>query len=74
MTRNPERGFKNDQKYMNILNFLREVKGEMKHVNWPTKKQTLTYTSLVIVVSIFVAAYVGVFDHLFTLVIQQFTK
>lgn len=59
---------------MNILNFLREVKGEMKHMNWPTKKQTTTYTILVIVVSIFVSAYVGVFDHLFTLGIEQFTK
>jgi preprotein translocase subunit SecE len=59
---------------MNILNFLREVKGEMKHMNWPTKKQTTTYTLLVIVVSLFVAAYVGVFDHLFTLGIEQFTK
>lgn len=59
---------------MNILNFLREVKGEMKHVNWPTKKQTTTYSLLVIVVSLFVAAYVGVFDHLFTLGIEQLTK
>ena len=59
---------------MNILNFLREVKGEMKHVNWPTKKQTTTYSVLVIVVSLFVAAYVGVFDHLFTLGIEQLTK
>lgn len=59
---------------MNILNFLREVKGEMKHMNWPTRKQTITYTLLVIVVSIFVSAYVGVFDHLFTLGIEQFTK
>lgn len=59
---------------MNILNFLREVKGEMKYMNWPTKKQTTTYTMLVIVVSLFVAAYVGVFDHFFTLGIEQFTK
>ena len=57
-----------------MFNFLREVKGEMKHVNWPTRKQTMTYTILVVVVSLFVAAYVGVFDHLFTLGIQQLTK
>lgn len=59
---------------MNILNFLKEVKGEMKHVNWPTRKQTTMYSILVIVVSLFVAAYVGVFDHLFTLGIEQLTK
>lgn len=57
-----------------MINFLREVKGEMKHVNWPTRKQTVTYTLLVIVISIFVGAYVGLFDHIFTLGIQQLTK
>jgi preprotein translocase subunit SecE len=62
------------KQYMNILNFFKEVKGEMKHVNWPTRKQTTTYALLVVVVSLFVAAYVGVFDHLFTLGIQQLTK
>lgn len=57
-----------------MFNFLREVKGEMKHVNWPTRKQTMTYTILVIVLSLFVAAYVGVFDHIFTIAIEQLTK
>ena len=59
---------------MNIFNFLREVKGEMKHMSWPTKKQTIAYTLLVIVISIALAAYVGVFDHLFTLGIEQLIK
>lgn len=57
-----------------MLNFLREVKGEMKHVNWPTRRQTLVYTILIIVISIFVAIYVGVFDQLFTMGIEQITK
>jgi preprotein translocase subunit SecE len=59
---------------MNIFNFLREVKGEMKHMNWPTKKQTISYTAMVVVISLFVAIYVGTFDHLFALGIEQFTK
>ena len=57
-----------------MLNFLREVKGEMKHVNWPTRRQTLVYTILIIVISIFVAIYVGVFDQFFTMGIEQITK
>lgn len=57
-----------------MFNFLREVKGEMKHVNWPTRKQTIIYSVLVVVISIFVAAYVGVFDYIFTLGIEQITK
>lgn len=59
---------------MNIFNFLREVKGEMKHMNWPTKKQTVAYTVMVVVISIFVAVYVGVFDHVFSLGIKQLTQ
>jgi preprotein translocase subunit SecE len=57
-----------------MINFLREVKGEMKHVNWPTRKQTIIYSLLVVVLSLFVAAYVGAFDYLFTLIVEQFTK
>ncbi len=57
-----------------MINFLKEVKGEMKHVNWPTRKQTLIYTALVVVISIFVGLYVGLFDHIFTLLVQQITK
>lgn len=43
----------------------------MKHVSWPTKKQTVAYTVLVVIVSIVIGAYVGVFDHLFTLGIEK---
>lgn len=57
-----------------MFNFLREVKGEMKHVNWPSRKQTMIYSALVVVISIFAAAYVGAFDYLFTLAIEQLTK
>ena len=49
-----------------LFNYLRETKGEMKHVNWPTKTQTIAYTILVIVLSLALAIYLGVFDFLFT--------
>jgi preprotein translocase subunit SecE len=57
-----------------MINFLRDVKGEMKHVNWPTRKQTMIYSILVVVISLFVAAYVGAFDYIFTKIIEQITK
>lgn len=37
----------------------------MKHVSWPTKSQTTTYTVLVIVLSLFIAFYLGLFDWIF---------
>lgn len=44
--------------------------GEMKKVVWPTKKQTITYTLLVITMSVGVAIFFGVLDYLFNLVLE----
>lgn len=56
---------------MNIFKFFRDVKGEMNHMSWPTKNQTIAYTLLVIVISVALSIYVGVFDHIFTLGIEK---
>ncbi len=47
-------------------NYLRDTKAEMKHVSWPTQKQALVFSVLVIIVSIIVALFVGAFDYVFT--------
>lgn len=47
-------------------NYFRDTAAEMKHVSWPTQMQTIIYTLLVIVVSAFVALFLGAFDYLFT--------
>ena len=55
-------------KFMSRLsNYILETKGEMKHVSWPTKNQTIMYTMLVILISIVISAYLGFFDYLFSL-------
>lgn len=45
-----------------IQNFLREVKGELKKVVWPTKNQTVASTVVVIVLVIIVSSFLGLFD------------
>lgn len=50
-----------------LSNYISDTMEEMKHVSWPTKKQTLMFTLVVIVISIAVAAYLGFFDYLFSL-------
>jgi preprotein translocase subunit SecE len=45
--------------------FLKEVLVEVKKVNWPTKKQTLQSTLIVLGISVAVAAYLGAFDYVF---------
>jgi preprotein translocase subunit SecE len=49
-----------------LINYIRDTRGEMKHVSWPTRTQTVVYTALVILVSIALAFYLGLFDFLFT--------
>lgn len=45
-----------------ILNYLRATRGELKHVSWPTQKQIVIYTILVILISLFTAVYLGILD------------
>lgn len=58
-------------KNMGLLNYFKETQVEMKHVSWPSSRQTVVYTIIVIVVSIAVALFLGFFDYLFGLGIQR---
>jgi len=51
---------------MSIINYLKETKAEMKNVVWPTRKQAIYSTLLVIAVSVLIAYYLGLFDFLFS--------
>lgn len=51
---------------MSIISHIKESKAELAHVKWPTKKQVINYTILIIVISLFLAAYVGVLDVIFS--------
>jgi preprotein translocase subunit SecE len=57
---------------MLLLDYIRDTKGEMKHVSWPTKSQAIGYTALVLVLSIVLSIYLGFFDFIFTRVIDAF--
>jgi len=54
-----------------IVTFFQEVKMEMKKVNWPTKKETIRYTLIVIAISIAVAIYLGGLDFIFTTILNK---
>ncbi|HET6461190.1 MAG TPA: preprotein translocase subunit SecE [Syntrophales bacterium] len=45
-----------------IVNFLKEAKIELKKVTWPTPRQTLASTSVVIIVVIIVSIFLGIVD------------
>ncbi|HUO55942.1 MAG TPA: preprotein translocase subunit SecE [Candidatus Paceibacterota bacterium] len=49
-----------------IMQYLKGTRAELRHVAWPTQTQTIVYTLLVAGLSLAVAAYLGLFDFLFT--------
>lgn len=42
--------------------FLREVRTELKKVNWPSRKETIASTSVVIILVLLVAIFLGLID------------
>ena len=44
------------------LQFLREVKIELKKVTWPTRKQTIGSTAVVIVLVLIISIFLGIVD------------
>ncbi len=55
-----------------LWNYIKDTKGELTHVSWPTRKQATAFTVIVILVSLFTAFFLGFFDYIFSLIIQKF--
>jgi len=45
--------------------------GEMKKVSWPTKKQTINYSGVVVGLSIFTALLLGIIDYIFNIGLEK---
>ncbi len=58
--------------FMRIVTFLKEVKMEIKKINWPTRQQTIKYTLIVIGVSFAVALFLGGLDYIFSTLLKIF--
>ena len=52
------------------ITYLKEVRNEMKHVSWPTRKQALVFTLITIVIAVLTAVYLGALDFVFTEIIS----
>jgi preprotein translocase subunit SecE len=54
-----------------ITEYLQETKTELKHVIWPSRSQTLYYTLIVIILSVVIAYYLGIWDFIFSQGLQK---
>jgi preprotein translocase subunit SecE len=55
-----------------ITTFLKEARIELKKVTWPSREDTVHHTITVIVISIFLAAFLGALDILFQFILNNF--
>jgi preprotein translocase SecE subunit len=57
---------------MALGQYLKDTQAELRHVAWPTRTQTIVFTVLVAIISIFTAAYLGLFDYVFTTALTNY--
>ena len=51
-------------------NYLKEVRAELRHVSWPTRRMVVVYTAVVIGISLVTAAYLGILDYIFSAIVK----
>lgn len=55
----------NAKKQNKITRFFKEIKSEIKKVTWPTRKQVVNNTAIVIAVVVIVGVIIAIFDSIF---------
>ena len=56
---------------MGLVNYIKSAVEELKKVVWPTKKEAIAHTLLVIGISIVIAFFLGALDYIFNLGLEQ---
>lgn len=54
-----------------FIEYVKETKAELKHVSWPTQKQTINFTIAVIAISVAVALALALFDRGYVAVLEK---
>jgi preprotein translocase subunit SecE len=55
-----------------FVQYLKDTRTELKHVSWPTRRQAIVFTAIVVVISIATAVYLGALDWAFSRVVETF--
>ena len=62
------------EKFENAKQFLREVKTELKKVTWPSRKDTLSGTAVVLVAVFIIALFLGIVDSGLSNLVKELLK
>ena len=49
-----------------LVTYLKNVRAELSHVVWPTKRQSLTHVVLIVLISVVTAIFIAILDHFLT--------
>lgn len=55
---------------MSLISYIKETKGELSHVNWPSKRKSIIFTVVVIIVSAITSVFLGFFDLVFSKILD----
>jgi preprotein translocase subunit SecE len=67
-------GFPVKEKFDASMQFLREVRTELKKVTWPSRKDTLSGTVVVLVAVIIIAIFLGIVDSGLSSLVKQLLR
>ncbi|MBI4117074.1 MAG: preprotein translocase subunit SecE [Parcubacteria group bacterium] len=56
---------------MRIGEFLKDVKVELRKVSWPSRQETIKLTGVVILISVILAAFLGLLDFGFITLLNR---
>lgn len=56
---------------LNRVAFAGDLIEEMKKVSWPTRKETIRLTAIVIIISLIIGLYIGIIDVLLTKALEM---
>jgi len=54
-----------------IIGYLREVWVELNRVDWPSRRELISMTIVVVVVLTVMAIYLGIFDYIYTVLVKR---
>jgi preprotein translocase subunit SecE len=51
-----------------IVRYFKETRAELRKVTWPTREETRTLTTIIVIVTVTMAVFLGLLDYLFQIV------
>lgn len=57
--------------FKGLIDYFKESRQELRKVVWPTRREAVNHTLVVIGVSVFVGLFLAVLDYVFNLILQR---